>query len=879
MQERVRFFSKEDLSLSYYLRMAEGVVDEYNNGRVPLDANDYLEMYQITLFVENGICSDKWDEVIQKQITSFSSQVAKYLNSIFPETLPSVYNSLHGLYTSVFWEVIDKYEIKNLIKKETLRSLFVDKSYALRELLECERLVKNNSKILSDLLKENMHAAEWILACYVEDDRISGNKKRIFIPSSLSLEEKDAIINEYIDRPDANQNYLRLIIFAKNSQSFKVSDKTRLKAQRKEREQNMQVLSDGNTLRTRYTVCMSDDENAPIKDAKLENGHNPTFTYNSQFLLKQDPAGLMNYCAQVFEMTTRLGFITLISKNSENGLMERLFSMSVQHAYPTNVSFNFNEAFSWLQTEAMQNVLKREDRTIEGMLSKFYEAYLPATFGFKSVDIEFAKESDSWKQKCLMTLPLMENISRQYTIYAENGEVDSELVSIMSPIKMTSVQSTIKKKYFVINGKPTDLWHLFYLFFSDQCMLTYIEPHKDKHYNCFFDMISREEVNYNNYEDYQKNDIDYLRKTGYLSLSEEGIIKVEKPKDILLLKQLHEYHACPYWYYDSVTQNTISEMVDKGWLVEYNHLLTPCERDYFSYYLNNEKYTNGPALRNRYMHGVDIGSTETEHRKAYFRILNLMILLTLKIFEDLSMKKSLDEQPRFDENKIGSVVHLQKIANILTIDQLETELEKKADMSFVSIPKEFWYGKGKTVMSNHEIVRNGYAIVPKGDNISEFLIFYINSGIVRVALAKCDVNKKIPLTMDDLKTLPISIIPIRYQAACALLEALIEEVIEMSESSDRDKSDIMRRDFLLQMREFICMEIMNPRVTHNAGITLLNPMTELMAELLDVSDMREKLLTFVNRIIFKDDRHIMSIMKRARTVAQRVSEEMKSKEA
>lgn len=30
MQERVRFFSKEDLSLSYYLRMAEGVVDEYN---------------------------------------------------------------------------------------------------------------------------------------------------------------------------------------------------------------------------------------------------------------------------------------------------------------------------------------------------------------------------------------------------------------------------------------------------------------------------------------------------------------------------------------------------------------------------------------------------------------------------------------------------------------------------------------------------------------------------------------------------------------------------------------------------------------------------------------------------------------------------------
>ncbi len=862
------------------MRMAEGVVDEYNNGRTPSDINDYLEMYQIFLFVDNGIYSDKWDEEKKKQIVGFSSIIAKFLNSLTPEMLPSIYSSLHSLYTNVFWEVIDRYDIKGLIKKDALHCLFIDKPYGLREVLECERLVKNNDKVLAELLKENEHAAEWLLASYVEDDSLFGNKKRIFIPSSLSLAEKDAIISEYIDRPDANLNYIRLIIFAKNSQNFKVSDKTRLKAQRKEREQNEQVLSDGNALRTSYTVCMSDDKNAPIKDAKLENGHNPTFTYNSQFLLQQDPVGLMSYCAQVFEMTTRLGFITLISKSSENGLMERLFSMSARHAYPTNVSFFFNEAFSWLQTEAMQNVLKKEGRTIEGMLSKFYELYLPQTFGFKIVNMEFAKESDSWKQKCLVILPLMENISRQYTTYAENGEIDPELVSIMSPMKVTSVQSTIKKKYFVINGKPTDLWHLFYLFFSDQCMLTYVEPHKDKHFQCFFDMISsEEEVNYNNYEDYQKSDIDYLRKTGYLSVSEDGTIRVEKPKDILLLKQLYVYQACPYWYYDSVIQNTISEMAEKGWLIEDNHLLTPCERDYFSYYLNNEKYTNGPALRNRYMHGVAVGSNEAEHRKAYFRILNLLLLLTLKIFEDLSMKKSLEEQPKLEENKIGGIVHLQKIANILTYDQLEIELGKKADISYVSIPKDFWFGKGHATLSDQEVVRSGYAIVPKGEIISEFLAFYINSGISRVALAKCDVNKRCSLTMDDLKTLPISIIPIRYQSACALLEALIKEAMEISDSPDRDKSDVMRRDLLLQMREFICMEIMNPRVSHSAGIALLNPMTELMEELLVVSDARERMISFVDRIIFKDDRHIMSIMKRARVVAQSVSEEMNSKES
>lgn len=41
MQDRVRFFSKEDLSLSYYMSMAEGVVDEYSgeNGGYPPTKN------------------------------------------------------------------------------------------------------------------------------------------------------------------------------------------------------------------------------------------------------------------------------------------------------------------------------------------------------------------------------------------------------------------------------------------------------------------------------------------------------------------------------------------------------------------------------------------------------------------------------------------------------------------------------------------------------------------------------------------------------------------------------------------------------------------------------------------------------------------------
>lgn len=876
MQERVLFFSKEDLSLSYYIRIAEKVVEEYSNGRIPKDINDHLEMFQIILFVENGVYSNKWDNSLLENIKNYSKVVAKFLQNLSIDALPSVYSSLIPAYTNVFWNAIDRYKIKKLINKEALKTLFSDNPYALQEILECERLVKDNSKVIGELLKENEHAAEWLLACYVEDDRFGNNRKKIHIPSSLSISDKDAIISEYIDRPDTNINYLRLIVFAKNSNDFKISDRTRLKAQRKEREQNQQILSDGNAIRTRYTVCMSEDDKAPIKEAKLENGNNLTLTYNRKFLLEQDPIGLLNYCAQVFEFTTRLGLISLISKKSEDGVVERIFSMSAQNAYPTSVAFNFNEAISWLQTEAMEDVLKQDGRSIEIMLKKLYETYFPDKFGYKGLEIEFAADDASWKQKCLVLLPLMENIAKQYTTYAENGEIDAELVSIMSPLKITDIPSTIKQKYYVIKGQPIDLWHLFHLFFSDQCMLTYVEPFKENHYHCFFDLVSKEiDLNYNNYKDYQKKDIDYLREQGYLSIDDNGIISVEKPKDILLLKQLYIFHACPYWYYDSITQGLILEMVEKGWLEEDNHLFTPNERDYFSYYLNNEKFTNGPALRNRYMHGSMIGASEAQHRKAYFRILNLFILLTLKIYEDLFEKQSLQNN-HVNQGRVlstGTMIHLHNIAFVITYDQLQVELKKSPDLTYISVPKEFWYGKGVAEYSNIDLVKDGYAIIPKEGYLIDYIMFYVNSGITRIALSQCEINEHTRLTMDRLRDLPLSVISEREQSACALLNIMLSISIEKCDNKP-DKMDVMRRDLLIQIKEFICMEIMNPKVAHETGVILLNSITDLMADLLDIPDMNDRMLAFIDKIVFKDERSIMSAIKRARVAAQSASEGM-----
>lgn len=80
-------------------------------------------------------------------------------------------------------------------------------------------------------------------------------------------------------------------------------------------------------------------------------------------------------------------------------------------------------------------------------------------------------------------------------------------------------------------------------------------------------------------------------------------------------------------------------MERKGWVAFDNHLFTPAEVDYFSYYLNNEKFTNGPAIRNNYAHGTTLSYSENKHLANYSRLQFLFVMLLLKIAEDLGLKR------------------------------------------------------------------------------------------------------------------------------------------------------------------------------------------------------------------------------------------------
>lgn len=619
----------------------EKVVKTYEEGRQPASINDYLEMFHIVQFVEHGKYPEGWDESRVSGIKQYKAKVAAYFSQLKSEDFPVFYKDADIEYVSTIWQIIDQFKIKGLITENELREILKDETWRLRDLLEFRWIVENNNGLLTQLLKENGNTAEWLLDQYVAEDKF-GNKTTLFFPKSLSLQDKDEIIHRYVNSDDANLNYVRLVLQAKRSSEFSLSPQTIKDARIRERELNEEVLKYGCVHVTSYGVTLTNKLDAPVKELQKKEDGSSLLVYNKNLIDACQYSFIIYYCGMVFEFTDEYGFISLISKMSDADTIERVVGLVAQNAYFITSVFRIGEDIAHLQMQALEAALKDTDRSIEGAIKFFYEDYLKSVYGYDGFSLTLPKKDDNLILKIRSLAIEMDSVAHQYNCYVKHGSIDQDIIELEAPCKITETKSLISHRYCVQNKNNNDVWYLIRLFFGSQSMLHYVEPCKDMHLSNFYALLKKGiDVKYNSYKFYQKQDIDYLIKNGYLLIDEHGILRCDKMKEIEILRHLYTYGACSYWGYPKEERAILDEMVLKGWIEYDNYLLSPAERDYFSYYLNNEKFTNGPAIRNNYAHGTTPSYSEKKHMQNYLQLLVLFIMLLLKISEDLDMKRYL----------------------------------------------------------------------------------------------------------------------------------------------------------------------------------------------------------------------------------------------
>lgn len=629
------------MSIGYNLVLAEKAIIKYQNA-TPSNINDVIELYHIKKLLDNNCRLTTWDDdylnQLKVQVKDYNGIIAKFFKAISVEQIEVIYESIEWGYRQTFWDIIDQFKMFNIISADVLKRIAQENANDFRAILKCGFIVEKFKGIIRDILLSKSDSAHIIIDKYIARHN-SPSDRELFLPSNLTMEDKEYIISRYLESDSPNLNYVRLICQNKDEQkNLILSPLIKVKANKLAEKLNDELMNDERTVIVEQKVGIEFSNIEGIKPCsfKMENDI-PKYTYSVRFIKQCDNVQLIANSCYLFNWMNRHFLLELINKNSEVDVLESIaFDMS-KNAYPAFNYFLTKNRISLCQLCGYNDILTGMQTSVEQELKKFYEVHLKDKYNYPSLVLNFPNVTDSWLNKCRVLLPELDSVVKQYNTYVEYDEVDIDIIKYSKPLKVTEGKSLLINKYFEINKDNIDISRVLYNMFASGAMLNYVEPYKDKHYHCLYDLLSNENsVSYNNYEDDQKHEIDFLVNQNILKKDDNGLLSLFNIEQTIALQSLWEYHACAYWHYNTEGRNALDEMFTKGWVVKKDNLLTTEERKYFSYCLDNSEFTNGLAYRNHYAHGsTPPKDNENIHQTAYFTILKLLTILILKIEDDL----------------------------------------------------------------------------------------------------------------------------------------------------------------------------------------------------------------------------------------------------
>jgi len=624
------------MAASHNLIKAEKLLNNNSSEQI-YTLNDLFEFYNIKLHFDNGLFLTKWsksdkenhNQIIEENWLTLKGRLVKINDQNIEKTI----NDLEYNYKNNFWELISKLNIYKNISQSAFSSILENFSSQINYILELKNIVQKFNKVIRDFLMTYKNSAEILLSQF-EEKKSDKNSPKYYFPKSLSLSDKESIINTYLDCDDSNLNYIRLVEKSKDSNEFKLSDKTKYKAKKKAEKQNNEILQKGHTWSIRVQGGLSKDQDEPVI-FKNENGLIDV-TYSEKYLTKIDKqVNLFKVFGNLFNYTDETSLISLVSNPSELDVMERVMGVKSKNEYEIGEIFRKKEMLSVLQLHLIDNYLKRKNNGIEQLINSFIlhiNELLESNKLIFQVRVSDSPELD----KIRTLLPDFDFLLKQYKNLAEDGTIDIEFLQVSSkPIGFSQITSQSKTKYVYSNNNL--ILQLKHLFFSDQSHMYYTEKFEKKYTN-LFDLLTKEMVKLDDFANYQKDTIQSLIKDGYLKINTENNVEIDKITFIYIIRELHRNQLLNYWHYPKFVRDEIDILIENRKLFIENTLFSKEEVKYFNFYLNQKIYTNGYDLRNKYSHGTNTQSEE-KHKNDYYLILKIIILTLLKIEDDIIITK------------------------------------------------------------------------------------------------------------------------------------------------------------------------------------------------------------------------------------------------
>lgn len=651
MSDRITYFSNQDLSLWHYLPRVESVLRNFDSNNTISDINDAIELYHITLFIDNGARANSWSE---GDITDFEQKTAaikrcvyQYFSQLQPDNIVELYAQIEFNYQETFWEIINKFKLWSIVDDDTINNILNTHEGSIRYFLHHQGLVKKYEVPIIQYFKSHPQTAEILLSAFIEEDKF-GSRKPIYIPKGLTIDEREQIISNYIDSTDPNLNYLQLIpqITKEDKANLRISPKVRLKAEKIAAKISDEFFKDKNTgIQYGFSIIISPEKGLPPVQIKSNRSSlHIEYIYSEEYILSCSGVQHLENFLRLFGIFDRYGLISFVFHKYDATSLFDMLGMRAKKEFPSgSVSFKMFFQTALGQTAAYMQTLEKNGIYIEDIIKTFYNETLKNEYGYKGLSLNVPGHDLSWLEKVRALIPEIESIVRQYNLYLAEGEIDPEVLELTDAIKITDCGSMIPNKYIYLTigttQQPNMLQRVLHDFFSDQSMLDYVEPYKEKRYNSLYQLLLKEIVLYDNYELYQKSEIDWLIDNHYLSKRDDGALTMSNPKLMGMLYDLYKCDVCLYWNYDADTRLIIDDYLNKDYLYAESTLLSHPEQDLFSFVFNNERFSNALAYRNKYLHGNP--PTDAKHYNVYVISIMMLICLLFKIEHDLQVGQDL----------------------------------------------------------------------------------------------------------------------------------------------------------------------------------------------------------------------------------------------
>lgn len=638
-KDRVKFYSTSDLIYGYMANKSIEVLKELDENIDVYTLNDIIELYNIDRYAENSLFPKNFPEEDKKFFDEehrckINKIIGAYVAKICDNNVESLTQDLYGQYDEDFWSIVAKYKVYNRISNETFKKLL--SKFHLLVILAHKSLVNKFDNELTEEIIKNPNYVDILISKYLRKSK----DRKIFLPISLTHAKKEELVQKYIESDIAHINTLELFARMPILPDFQLSDDTRTKAIEKHDELVAAFFREnkGVHLETTLQVAYSATQKEPVV-AEYKN-YILSCTISEKWIEENlDYPTLLNNFIYIFSLVDMQMRIANVSKPNQTGVFERIFSSSdyIKH-YSSNHTFSLLNNFAIIQMASYCEYLKsKHNIRVEDVLQWFFDEYLEDEFDTKDFIANLPSAGSTYLEKCRTLCSEMESLFKQFDSYVKYGAVKHNIIENSSkPVEIKSIQSFQPKKYFYANdGECVGCMNLL---FSDQTMLSYLSKReKLKDYTNLFSLMREDVVNISEYEEYQKQSIQYLIDKKIVSIDEQGFLQFVNIGTVLILRDLFYNGFSSTIYYKKRNMiKLLEEMEQKGWIYFSNKLLSNQESDYYNYYLNKSDFANGFDLRNKYLHGTQRkkGSDDELHKMNYYTLLMLYVIIVIKINEE-----------------------------------------------------------------------------------------------------------------------------------------------------------------------------------------------------------------------------------------------------